>query len=660
MTLLETNFAIRIAVGGDDDTLPLRALLDDTALATQVCATSDDLLAYAPSVIVLDKTLSKGVGLAWIRAHLPDVAVLAPTALEPTAEFPLPETPNVQLQLVKTACELYLNRQQARSFKQLALSAEGDLVKLGGISVALSAERDLDKLLERVLEAAQEMACCDAASIFLLDNNSGNNQELIFKLTRNDSVELPFSENRFDVSDASISGYVALTGESVHCEDVYMMGPEQPFRFNRDFDERAGYRTRGLYCVPMINHDDTVVGVLQVINRKHSRSERISPANVDSVVIEFDEQARQSMDALASLSAVAIQTRMLVDSVNQLFEDFVNASVAAIEQRDPTTSGHSFRVADLSVALAQALPTAKRSDLARFDPTPARLRELRYAALLHDFGKVGVREHVLMKAKKLYDWELTELNYRLALARQTLRADSAEEIIRLYERGNTTAKGVASIRERAHNDAKQLDQFLATVIRANEPSLLSEDCKENLEMLETFHCLDAAGQLTPLLTRAYSEALSMAKGSLTPSERHEIESHVVHTHNFLKMIPWTNELAGIPDIAGRHHEKLDGTGYPDRLMASDIPLQSRVMTVCDIFDALTATDRPYKKAAPDSVAFRILREEAHNGMLDRDIVELFIGSDVPAVSRGKAYPRIASACDTGLSHSVCDPDTHAH
>lgn len=152
----------------------------------------------------------------------------------------------------------------------------------------------------------------------------------------------------------------------------------------------------------------------------------------------------------------------------------------------------------------------------------------------------------------------------------------------------------------------------------------------------------------------------MAKGSLTLAERKEIESHVVHTANFLRMIPWTDELAGIPDIAGRHHEKLDGTGYPDGLVASDIPLQSRIMTICDIYDALTATDRPYKKAAPDEIAFRILREEAHNGMLDRDIVELFIGVDTPQAVRGKAYPRIDTGCDAGHSHSVCDPDTHVH
>ena len=174
---------------------------------------------------------------------------------------------------------------------------------------------------------------------------------------------------------------------------------------------------------------------------------------------------------------------MLIDSINNLFENFVNASVAAIEQRDATTSGHSFRVADLSVALARVLPQARRGDLIRFDPTDARLRELRYASLLRDFGKVGVREHVLMKAKKLYDWEFSELRYRLALAEQTLRADAAESILKLHERGQVDNVKVAEIKVRHAEDSERLQQFMATVIRSNEPSLLPDECKENLDAL---------------------------------------------------------------------------------------------------------------------------------------------------------------------------------
>ena len=659
MSPIHVADSVRIALGTDSDCQALSDALGQTALPTKMCDAVSQIVEFQPAAIVLDQKLANEASVKEIREALPNVALIAKSDITRDVEFPLSGDTDTQLRLIKTACELFATRTQAQEQREMAASAEADVTRLTDIGVALSAERDLDKLLEKVLEAAQDTACCDAASIYLLDEKT-EPAELVFKLTRNDSLEIAFTENRFPVSQTSISGYVALTGESIHCEDVYLMGPEQPFRFNQDFDKRAGYRTRSLYCVPMINYQGKVVGILQVINRKRSRSDIITAENAESLVIDFNEQVQESIKALASLSAVAIQTRMLIDSINNLFENFVNASVAAIEQRDPTTSGHSFRVADLSVALARVLPQAHRSDLIRFDPTDARLRELRYASLLHDFGKVGVREHVLMKAKKLYDWEFSELRYRLALAEQTMRADAAESILRLYERGNADSEKVAEIKARHSEDSERLQQFLATVIRSNEPSLLPDECRENLGALSSFTCADADGTVTPLLNETHLEALSMAKGSLTLTERKEIESHVVHTANFLRMIPWTDELAGIPDIAGRHHEKLDGTGYPDGLVASDIPLQSRIMTICDIYDALTATDRPYKKAAPDEVAFRILREEAHNGMLDRDIVELFIGADTPQAVRGKAYPRIDTGCDSGHSHSVCDPDTHPH
>ena len=656
---VEAAQSVRIAAGTNESSQSLATRLLDMGLELVVVESAQAMCDARPSVVILGADMMGDLSFPQLRERLPEVVFIAPDSVSREAELPLPSDIDAQIRVVKAACELSVSRQQAALYRDLASSSEEDVKRLTTIGVALSAESDLDKLLARILEAAQDTACCDAASLFLLDEKASP-PDLVFKLTRNDSVDLPFAESRFAASKTSISGYVALTGEAVHCEDVYLMGPEQPFRFNQDFDKQAGYKTRSLYCVPMTDNQGKVVGVLQVINRKRQRKDLITAENAESLVIDFDERVQESVKALASLSAVSIQTRMLIDSINNLFENFVNASVAAIEQRDPTTSGHSFRVADLSVALAQSLPMGSRSDLKRFEPTQPRLRELRYASLLHDFGKVGVREHVLMKAKKLYDWEFSELQYRMALAQQTLRADAAERIIALYENGQASTDKVAAIRKKANDEASRLERFMATVIRSNEPSLLPDEVKENLSELSEFECADSEGNISPLLKPLHFEALSMAKGSLTQAERKEIESHVVHTANFLRMIPWTDELAGIPDIAGRHHEKLDGTGYPDGLLASEIPLQSRVMTVCDIYDALTATDRPYKKAAPDEVAFRILREEAQRGMLDRDIVEIFIGTDAPQSVRGKAYPRIESDCSEGHSHSVCDPETHTH
>ena len=656
-----TGGNLRIAVGSGDAGSALAKKLSGLPFPIASCASLIELTDFDPSVILVDEVLLAGAPLADIRRELPAVPVIAPNGLCPEAEFPIQDSlsEDAVCKLVKTACELYVARVTAARSQEIAQSAQSHLTRLADISVALSAERDINRLLKLILEAAQDIACCDAASLFLLDNGVTPN-ELVFKLTLNDSVNVPFSEQRFAVDERSISGFVTTTGEAVHCEDVYLMGPEQPFRFNADFDKQANYRTRSLFCVPMLDNGDNVIGVLQFINRKRRRDDIVSPENVDATVIDFDPQVRQSLEAMGSLSAVALQNRKLIDDINTLFESFVQASVTAIEQRDPTTSGHSFRVADLSVALARQVHTAARSDLQRFQPTEKKLRELRYASLLHDFGKVGVRESVLVKSKKLYAGELTELRYRLALTRQRLRADAAERIIALHEKGLGQDPKVSAIREAFKAESRQLDHFLELILEANEPSVLAEESATQLASLGRVDCDEDNGEMAPLLSEQHIAALSIKRGSLTQQERLEIESHVVHTYNFLTMIPWTEDLAGIPDIAGRHHEKLDGSGYPDSLIAADIPVQSRVMTICDIFDALTASDRPYKPAMPEEVAYRILREDAHRGMLDRDIVEVFIGADVSAATRGKQYPRAEGIATSNFFNSVCDPDAHGH
>jgi HD-GYP domain-containing protein (c-di-GMP phosphodiesterase class II) len=659
MTELLTGQDIRIAIGADPSIDVIRAAVQTLPFPIITCKSLEDVSKSQPAVIVLDETMLSSGSVQDYRSVANGGVLMASPELSIEAELPVPINSNQEtiIRLVNIACELFINRRSAAEAKLIARTVESDLTKLTEISVALSAERDTNKLLTRILDAAQNISMCDAVSLFLLDREP-DVPELVFKMTRNDSVETTFYEQRFPVDKKSISGFVAVTGEAVHCEDVYLMGPEQPFRFNPAFDNEAGYRTRSLYCVPMRDNRDNVVGVLQFINRKHDRKEIVTPETIDSVVRDFDEQSRKSLLALASLSAVALQTRTLVDSINNLFENFVRASVTAIEQRDPTTSGHSFRVADLSVALAKALPQARRSDLVRFEVTDARLRELRYASLLHDFGKVGVREHVLVKAKKLTETDFNELRYRLALTRQRLRADAAEKIISLQSAGHADSGKVMEIRSGFELESERLDRFLEIITESNQPSVLASECKTGLAEMSSYLCDSDSGSLIPLLSDQQLNALTIPKGSLTAEERLEIEAHVKHTYDFLKLIPWTEDLAGIPDIAGKHHEKIDGSGYPDGLSAADIPVQSRIMTICDIYDALTASDRPYKAAMPEEIAFRILREDAHKGALDPDLVELFIGADVFRAVQGKEYPKLQSVHAANFFNSVCDPDHH--
>ena len=269
------------------------------------------------------------------------------------------------------------------------------------------------------------------------------------------------------------------------------------------------------------------------------------------------------------------------------------------------------------------------------------IKEVRYAALLHDFGKVGVRENVLLKANKLTDERLELIQYRIELQKERLRRRAVERELDLLHH---QAVDIEVARRRVHRDLAAelslLGDFEEMVMHANEPSVLEEGVAAELREIREYAYRELDGTLNGLITDADLLALSVsAEGSLTPDERREIQSHVTHTREFLSVLPWPPELAGVPEIAGAHHEKLDGSGYPEGLVGEQIPLASRVMTVCDIYDALTAMDRPYKKAMPLERALSILEDEAGQGLLDKDMVKVFIDSRIYQKTQGEEERR---------------------
>lgn len=395
--------------------------------------------------------------------------------------------------------------------------------------------------------------------------------------------------------------------------------------------------------------------MLQFINRKTSRELKLDSSEIAlRETLPFHQEQIRLLRALAGQSAIALENNLLLDNINRLFGGFVQAAVTAIEQRDPSTSGHSFRVADLTTELAQSLPQAR---IDRYRDVVFRendMRELRYAALLHDFGKVGVREHVLVKAKKLPDKQHDIIRYRIRLEQERLRRQAGEQVLSLYRNGSKPAE-IAVVEAALMREVTRLETFLTAVAQANEPSLLDEGDFEHLKDIRAYPFEDDGGEAGTLIDEAEFASLSIRRGSLTEAERAEIESHVVHTANFLRLIPWTAELARIPEIAEAHHEKLDGTGYPKGLNHREIPIGSKIMAICDIYDALTASDRPYKSAVPKAIAYRILEEEASAGKLDSDLVELFIRADIQQVLVGKTYASGASAHQAGSSNHPCDP-----
>jgi HD-GYP domain-containing protein (c-di-GMP phosphodiesterase class II) len=489
------------------------------------------------------------------------------------------------------------------------------------IGIAISAEKDLDRLLTLILEKSMDLSCSDAGSIYLVQKGG-----LGFKvaITRSLRLDQRFTDIVLPITSSSIAGHVALTGTPLLIDDCYDLPPGAPYTFNRSFDQGHGYRTKSQLVIPMKNHHEEVIGVLQLINRKSAEDAVLAgPSDTERHVLPYDEEHARLMTALASLAAVSIENNQLYQSIRRLFEGFVDASVKAIEQRDPTTSGHSQRVSMLTCGLAEAVDRLPEGRFApvRFDE--ASMREMKYAGLLHDFGKVGVREEVLVKSKKLYPYDLERIWWRVQYQKRTVQFQALQRKLRIRGDQETAAIDAWEAEELA-----KLDAAYATILRANEPTVLPEGDFRFLQEFSRLPFDHPDGGRVPFLLDDEVKVLSIRKGSLDDRERLEIESHVTHTFEFLSKIPWTADLQDIPDIAFAHHEKLNGRGYPRGLTDPEIPLQSKMMAVADIFDALSASDRPYKRAVPVDKALDILTMEARDHQLDADLVSVFIEAKI--------------------------------
>lgn len=556
-----------------------------------------------------------------------------------------PETagsPDVFAWLPRRAAPALVERAIASAFDNMELArrervlreelarTEREMEELNSIGVALSSEREIDVLFRLILDKSRQITGADAGSLYLVEYD-GPRQQLRFKLTQNDSVQFPFQEFVLPITEQSMAGYVALRGEVLNLEDAYQIPGECPFRFNPVFDQKTGYRTKSVLTLPMKNPKGELLGVLQLINCKRDWTmPLVDAATVEREVIPFSDRAVRLALSLASQAAVAFEKNRLYEDIERLFEGFVEASVLAIEQRDPTTSGHSFRVSTLTLGLAEALERVETGILAGIRFTPEQMKEIRYAALLHDFGKVAVSEQVLVKAKKLYPHQLDGLRLRFDYIRKELEARSLERKLDLFltaDREQALA-ACGKVDAELARELDALDEFIRYIAEVNEPTVLPEGEFNRLSEIASRTYRDPRGSERPYLTEDEVRLLSIRKGSLDNDERKQIESHVVHTFNFLMRIPWTPEIRNIPQIALSHHELMDGTGYPYGLTGDRIPLQTRMMTVCDIYDALSAADRPYKRAVSTSRALDILDMMVRDGQLDSDLFRLFVDAKV--------------------------------
>jgi HD-GYP domain-containing protein (c-di-GMP phosphodiesterase class II) len=507
-----------------------------------------------------------------------------------------------------------------------------------GVGRSLSQERDIAELLQRILTKAREVTGADAGSVYIVEGDADDpgDRTLRFVASQNDSREIESRGFTMPVSPSSIVGACVLSGEVINIPDLYELDPpgqgNNPWGFvhDRGWDRRVSYETRSMVTVPMISARHQVIGVIQLINKRARGVSRLTGAeDFQTSVLPFDNISINYVDTMASQAGIALENALLYDEVKTLFEGFVHASVGAIEARDPTTAGHSERVADITVELAAAADRATDGPLREISYSYDELKEIEYAALLHDFGKVGVRENVLVKAKKLYPHQRDLVEARFHYIRKCVEAEALEAKVRyMMESASGWEPRLEDLEREAATRLDELDEFIEFILHSNEPTVLEEGSFERLAEIAQRTFVRAGGEVLPYLTVEEVRALRITRGSLTREEREEIESHVVHSYNFLKQIPWSRNLRRVPEIAGAHHEKLDGSGYPLGLDADEIPTPSKMMTIADIFDALTASDRPYKKAVPTDLALDILGSEVSRGKIDADLYRLFVDAKV--------------------------------
>ena len=467
--------------------------------------------------------------------------------------------------------------------------------KLLDVGVAISSEIDLYALLTRIIEEAKRLLKADRGTLYLVDQET---DELYFHVTDAATIK----EIRLPIDIKSIAGYVALTMQQLNIPDVYKIEKSEPYNFNKGIDRKTGYRTRSMLTVPMVNHEGRITGVVQLINKMH----------MDRVT-SFVERDQRILMSLASQAAVAIENAQLYKEVADLFDSFVRYSSSAIDERDPATAGHSRRVAMYSTALARAMGGFSEQEI----------KELEYAAWLHDVGKIGVREHILIKENKLYPHQMGQVRERFKAIKLAMEKKCLEKKLALL-RKKPDPKKIDALDKELEQELQKIGEDLKFVEKINRPGFLSDDDIKRIDRIARRRFKDADGASQPFLTTQEKKALKVRRGNLTDEERKIMNAHVESTFKILRQIPFTTKLKRVPEIASCHHEKLDGSGYPNKLKKDQICLQARILALTDIYDALTAQDRPYKPALPVEKSLDILRFEVKDGHLDPDVFDVFI------------------------------------
>ncbi len=501
------------------------------------------------------------------------------------------------------------------------------LEQLNDIGASLSNERNLKLLLEKILLAAKLITRADGGTLYLL---SEDGQRLHFEIVRTDSLgiafggssgqptsgkfpDLPLYKPDGGPNDSLVAAYAALTGKTVNIADAYVA---EGFDFSgtRKFDAGTGYRSQSFLTVPMRNHENEIIGVLQLINAL-SQSGRVVP---------FSPADQRLAESLASQAAIALTNRQLVHQLETLFESFIKLINLAIDEKSPYTGGHCQRVPELTMMFAEAVNATTEGPLADFTLTDKDRYELRIAALMHDCGKVTTPVHVVDKATKLQT--IFDRIHLLDTRFEVLKRDAEVRKWRAIAEG----QGRSEAEDGYLAFCRQCDVDRDFLRQANMGAerMRDEDIARIKQMASLYRWQNVIGEEVSFLTENELENLTIRAGTLTQTERETINHHIVATIKMLEQLPWPKHLKHVTEYAGGHHERMDGKGYPKGLKREEMSWQARIMGISDIFEALTAKDRPYKEGMKLSQALSILENFKNNGHIDPDLHAIFLKSDV--------------------------------
>ncbi len=521
--------------------------------------------------------------------------------------------------------------------KQSAMDLFARLDQLNRIGAELSRERNIARLLENILEAAKTLTGADGGTLYSVTEDGS---ALHFEIMRTDSLDirlggttgkpidlpdLPLRRPDGSPNDALVAAHAALHGRAVNIADAYS---QQGFDFSgtRAFDQRTGYRSRSFLTVPMTDHQGDLIGVLQLLNALDPETGQVVP---------FSSADQSLSESLASQAAIALSNRLLITQLERLFESFVKLINIAIDEKSPYTGGHCERVPELTMMLAEAADATTTGPLADFHMSERDRYELQMAGLLHDCGKITTPVHVVDKATKLqtlYDRiGLIDTRFEVLRRDAELAALRAQLALRPVVDAGAEAVATAGLQR----EMKAIDEDRAFLRRCNlgVEAMQPTDQQRGRDMGTQRQWRNADGVQTTFLSAEEVENLTIRAGTLTQAERDTINYHIVATIKMLEALPWPHHLKNVPEYAGGHHERMDGKGYPRGLTREQMPVQARMMGIADIFEALTAADRPYKSGMKLSQALAIMERMKHGGHIDPDLFEVFV--------RERVYQRYA-------------------